>query len=138
MNPEPGELLSGGPFTLRNLVLVMGKDQIHAPRMNVDGRGAQQPQRHRRALDVPTRTAGTDSRVPRWLAILRRFPQDEISRILFFVLVRINPGATFDARMIQMRELSIVRKRRDLEVDRSVTPVGVAVLFERFDGVSHR
>ena len=40
--------------------------------------------------------------------------------------------------MIEVRELAVVRKRGDLEVDRSVAGVGVAVSLERLDRVAHR
>ncbi len=36
MHPEPRERLAGGPFRLRDFVLVMRKDQIDAAGMNVD------------------------------------------------------------------------------------------------------
>ena len=57
VHPEARERLLGRALALRDLVLVMRKDQIDAAGVDVDRRLAQQPQRHRRALDVPAWTA---------------------------------------------------------------------------------
>ena len=55
MAPEAGERPASSCFRLRNLILVMRKDEIDAPTMNVE-RFAKQIDCHRRALEVPART----------------------------------------------------------------------------------
>src|SRR5262245_41220108 len=96
VHPKTRELLSRGPFALRNLVLVMREDQIDATGVDVDGCRAEQAQRHRRALNVPPGTTGTNARVPRRLPFLGRFPQDEVARVFLVVLVRVDPRAALD------------------------------------------
>ena len=78
----------GRAFGLGNLVLVVREDQIDAAAVDVDRRLAEQPERHRRALDVPSRPARPDAVVPRRLAGLGRLPQHEVAGVLLGVLVR--------------------------------------------------
>ena len=138
VEPEARELLAGRAFALRDLVLVMRKHQVDAAGVDVDRRFAEQPQRHRRALDVPAGTAGAAADVPRRLARLGRLPQHEVARALLVVLVGIDARAGLDAFVIEPRQLAVRRQRRDLEVDRSVARVGMAALAERVDHVGHR
>ena len=105
VHPEPRERLFRRAFRLRDLVLVMRKDQVDAAGMDVDRRLAQQPQRHRRALDVPARTAGAGADIPRRLPVLRRLPQHEIAGIVFRVFVDVDAGAGMQAIVIEAREL---------------------------------
>src|SRR4051812_31583157 len=97
VDPEARELLSRRAFALRDFVLMMRKDQIHAAGVNIDGCRSEQPKRHRGALDVPAGTAGTDPGVPRRLAFLRGFPEHEVARVLLLVFVRVDPCAALDA-----------------------------------------
>ena len=53
-----------GALALRDLVFVVRKDQVDAAGMDVDRRLAEQPQRHRGALDVPAGAAGAGAEVP--------------------------------------------------------------------------
>ena len=105
----------------------MRKDQIDAAGVNVDRRLAEQAQRHRRALEVPARTARRIDDVPRRLARLGRLPQHEVARVFLGVVVGVDARARLHAVVIEARQLAVVGQRRDLEVDRSVAAVGVAV-----------
>ena len=58
------ELLVGRAFALGDLVFVMRKNEIDAAAVDVDRRLAQQPQRHRRALEVPARAGRGRIRSP--------------------------------------------------------------------------
>ena len=69
---------------------------------------------------------------------LRRLPQHEVARVFLLVLVGVDPRAALDAGVIEARQLAVLRERRDLEVDRPVAAVGVAVALERLDHVGHR
>src|SRR6185437_791067 len=90
VNPVANELLPRRAFTLRDLILVMREDKIDAAGVNVE-RLTKIFHRHRRALDMPTRTAATTRRVPRRFSFTRRFfPKREVTRVLFFVLVGVN------------------------------------------------
>ncbi len=64
VHPEAGELFVRRPFALRDFVLMMREDEIDAAAVDVDRRLAQQPQGHRRALQMPSRPAAAESEVP--------------------------------------------------------------------------
>ena len=127
MDPEARERLAGRRFALRDLVLVMREDQIDAAGVDVDRRLAEQPQRHRRALEMPPGPAGRIDEVPGRLAVLGRLPQHEIARVLLGVVVGVDARARLHPVVIEPRQASVAGQRRDLEVDRAVAPVGVAV-----------
>ena len=58
MHPDAGHLVDAeSAAALRDLVFVVREDQVDAAAVDVDGRLAEQAQRHRRALDVPARTS---------------------------------------------------------------------------------
>ena len=130
--------MPGGALGLRDFVLVVREDQIHAAAVQVDRRFPQQPQRHGGALDVPARPAGSDPEVPRRLAGLGRLPQDEVARVLLGIRVAVDAGAGLDALVVEPRELPVLGKRRDAEVDRPVGGIRVAALAELQDHVDHR
>src|SRR5687767_14039924 len=68
--PEARECLPGCALGLRDLILVIRKDQVDATGMQIDRRTAQQPQRHRRALDVPAWPARPGAVIPARLPFL--------------------------------------------------------------------
>ena len=138
MEPEPRELLPGGALGLRDLVLVMRKHQVDAAGVQVDGPGPEQPQRHRRALQMPAWPAGTRAVVPRRLVGLGRLPQHEVARVVLRVLVHVHADARLHAFGVEVRQAAVGRERRDLEVDRPVATVGVAVVLERQHHLAHR
>src|SRR5205823_235885 len=77
-------------FGLRDLVFVMREDQVDAAGMNVERLGAATLpdllERHRGALEVPSRPAPPERRVPRRADLLVRrlglLPQREIARVV--------------------------------------------------------
>src|SRR6185369_15134806 len=91
---EPGsdERLPGGRLALRDLVLVMGEDQVDAARVDVERR-PEMLHRHRRALDVPARATRADRGVPGWLARLRALPEGEVADVVLGVLVGLDAFA---------------------------------------------
>src|SRR5205085_1856349 len=68
-------------LALRELVLVMRKDQIDAAAMDVEGL-AEMRLAHRRAFDVPARPAAAPRAVPARLLRRRRLPQHKIAGVL--------------------------------------------------------
>ena len=78
--------LPGRRLALRDLVLVVREDDVHAAAVDVEGL-AQVLHAHRRALDVPARPARAPGRVPRRLARLGALPEDEVAHVLLAVLV---------------------------------------------------
>ena len=84
VHPDARQGLPAGPFTLRNLVLVVGKLQVSAAAMNIN-RIAQQAGTHGRTLYVPARTARAPQTFPLHLyRLLRlgRLPEHKIKRII--------------------------------------------------------
>ena len=86
---------------------------------------------------MPAGTAGTDPGIPGRLLWLGRLPENEVARVLLVVLVGIDAGAALDAFVIEPRQLAVLGKRRDLEVDRAVAAVSVAALLERANRLPH-
>ena len=138
VHPEPREGRARGALALRDLVLVVGKDQVDAAGMNVDRRLPEQAQRHGGALEVPPRPARPRAHFPRRLARPGRLPQHEIARILLCILVDVDAHARLHPLGIEARELAVAGQRRDLEIGRTVARVGVAMASERLDQLAHR
>ena len=90
VDPVPGEVVAGGS-RLRPLVLVVREREVLATAVEVEAL-AEQVERHRRALDVPSRPAAAPGRVPRRLAGLGRLPEREVHRAALR-LVDVDPCA---------------------------------------------
>ena len=80
MHPEINVTMTAGRLGLGDLVLVMGKFQVHAPAVNIE-MFAQAMGRHRRALDMPAGSARAPRRAPTWFTRFGGFPQHEVQRI---------------------------------------------------------
>src|SRR5689334_23916994 len=93
VNPVTNELFARRAFALRDLVFVMRKNEIDAAGVNIETL-AEILHRHRRALDMPARTAASDVSVPRRFGVARWFfPQGEVARVFFLILVGIDAFA---------------------------------------------
>ena len=138
VHPEAGERLAGRPFALRDLVLVVGKDQIDAAGMDVDRRLAEQAQRHRRAFQMPPRAARRIDEVPRRLARLGRLPEHEVADVFLLVAVAVDARARLHAVVVEPREAAVGRQRRDPEIDGSIAAIRQPVSIQRGDHVGHR
>ena len=136
MNPEARELLAGERFRLRDLILVVRKDQIDAAGMDVE-RCAEVLNGHHGALDVPAGTARADFGIPRGFAGFWRFPEGEVAGVVLLVFVNVDARARNHLGEIVVRELAVGREGADPEIDRAVAAVGVAALFELVDGGGH-
>jgi hypothetical protein len=79
---------------------------------------------------VPAWPPRADGGVPGRLVVFGPLPQDEVPDVLLGVLVGVHPGAGLHAADVDARELPVLGKRIDLEIDRPVSPVGVSPLFE--------
>src|SRR6266446_10318 len=94
VQPEAGQLLPAGRLALRDLVLVVGKDEILASSVHVEGR-PQELLAHRRALDVPAWPAGAPRAVPGdggGLSGLGGLTEGEIARVAL-LLARLHARA---------------------------------------------
>ena len=113
MHPVAHVLRAVRAAALRALVLVMREYKIVATTVDVDG-FAEQRGTHRRALDVPARTATPPGRVPAGLLVAGGFPEHEVGRVLLV-------GRHFDARAghhlaaIALGELAVVLEAGDVE-----------------------
>ena len=122
VGPAAHEGLPRGAFGLGDLVLVVRKDQVLAPAVEVKGL-AQVLHSHDGALDVPARPAGAPRGWPRGLAGLGRLPQREVERVAL-ALVDIHPRSRLELVEILARELSIRREAAHLEVHVAFQHVG--------------
>ena len=138
MYPEARKRLVRRPLALRDLVFVMREDQVDATRVNIDRRLAQEPQRHRRAFEMPPGPSRWIDHVPARLSRLARLPQHEVAGVLLRVVIGIDASAVLHSLFVEMRELPVVGHGRDLEIDGSVADVGMAVPGERLDQIRHR
>ena len=137
VHPEPRERRARGAFALGDLVFVVRENEVDPAGMQIDGRLAEQPQRHRRAFQVPARAPGTQPVIPRRLAGLGRLPQHEVARVVFGVVVAVDASAGLDALLVEARQLAVAGERRDAEVDGAVAAVRVAVFLERVHQFGH-
>ena len=125
VDPVAHEGLGGGGLALSNLVLVVGKDEVHRAAMQVEGL-AQVLHAHGGTLDVPSRTTGTQRGLPSRFPVPGSLPQDEVPRILLVVFVHVHAGPSPNSLPVQLGQLPVVPEGLDPEIDRSVLLVGVA------------
>ena len=124
MQPVPREGVAGR-VRLRDLVLVMGEDEVQAAAVDVE-LGTEVLLGHRRALEVPAGPAGTPRGVPGRLALLGALPEREVQRVLLGV-------ASSGLRRAHVLgplpgEGAVRRERRHVEVDVAAGGVGVAAV----------
>src|SRR3989442_359103 len=115
MQPILGQwLLARKSFSLCDLGLVMGKDEISTATMDVVRR-SKVSDRHRGVLNVPAWSAPAPRTVPRDLTRLLTLPKNKICRVLL-QRVRIHPMNTqvFDPLS---RQFTITRELCDIKVD---------------------
>ena len=93
MDPIARQRLAEGPLRLRDLVFVMGKNQITSAAMDIKGL-SQILGAHRRALDMPTRSAQPPRALPGWLTRFAGFPKGKIQR-RSLALIDFHPRARF-------------------------------------------
>jgi len=138
VHPVVRELVARA-FGLRDLVLVMREHEIRPAAVDVEAR-AEDPQRHRRALDVPTRAPRTPRRLPFRLAGLGGFPEDEVTGVALALVDRDACTGAFHLIFERaVRELAVLGQRRDLEVHTlSLDDVGAARGHELGDELEHR
>src|SRR5437764_285073 len=77
VHPESREALARSTFTLRDLIFMVGEDQVITPAMNIN-LGSKPADGHCRALDVPARSPSRPGRFPGRFARFRRLPEGEV------------------------------------------------------------
>ena len=133
VHPQPREGLPAPGLRLRDLVLVVGEDEVRAAAVDVEV----EPKEllgHRGALDVPPRPPGSPGRVPRRvLTLLLRLPEGEVARILLQREVGVVALALVHLVLGAVRELAVLGKARDAEIDVAAGLVGGVTFDERLD-----
>src|SRR5947207_15795836 len=82
MHPEPHHPVPGHCLGLRDFRLVVGKDVVGAPGVDVEPLSKER-ERHRRTLDVPTGKSLTPGTRPHLLPMLAsRLPEGEVAWML--------------------------------------------------------
>src|SRR4029077_20183873 len=123
VHPGAGEW-PAGRLRLRDLVLVMGEEEVRAAAVDREGR-PQLRLGHHRALDMPGGTATAPGRVPaRVLPLLVRFPEREVEPVLLQRL-RARLLALVHVLGPAVGELAVTLEAADAEVDVTAGLVGV-------------
>ncbi len=121
---------------LRDLVLVVRKDEIEPAAVNVEGL-AQKRLAHRRAFDVPAGPAAAPRALPAGQILGRRLPQHEIGGIALV-------GRDLDTRAGDelvaraARQAAVLGEAADREEDVMIGLVGMALGDEALDHRDHR
>ncbi len=122
-------------LALGDLVFVMRKDQVGAATVDVEavsGR-VEQVARHRRALDVPARTArAVGLERPRRLAGLGKLPEGEVERVVL-VLVHFDARAHQQLVDVAPAQMPVPRERADAIVNAVLARVRVLLLDQFAD-----
>jgi hypothetical protein len=125
-----------GAAALGHLVLVVREGQVDAAGVDVDGL-AQRLVDHRRALDVPARTARAPGAVPLGLVLLGRLPQHEVGRVAL-VGRDLDAGAGDHLVQVAARQLAVVGEALGVEQHVALGGVGLAVLHQLADHLDDR
>ncbi len=141
VEPRLHERLPRRGLRLRDLVLVVREDEVHAAGVEVDGL-AEVTHRQSGALEVPAWPSLAEPRLPEDVAVrgVPGLPEREVLDVLLVVLVRRHAPARacLQVREVEVAELPVRRERRDLEVDRPVRRlVGGALREELLDELDH-
>src|ERR1700720_1048873 len=114
MQPDPCQRAAGvSTFALCDLVLMVRKDEIDAPAMNVE-RLAQERFAHRRTFDMPAWPSAAPGAWPARKRFVRWLPQNEVHGA---ALVRRNFDPRAGDHLVEsaMGELAVVRFRGHIE-----------------------
>src|SRR5262245_63533548 len=105
VHPVAGEHLARARFGLRDLALMVRKDQVLAAAVEIEGH-PEVLHGHRGALDVPARASRAPRALPRGLARLGALPQREIAWVAL-ALVHFHAGARQEAVEVLAREPAV-------------------------------
>ncbi len=147
VDPTAREALARRTLRLRDLVLVVGEDEVDPATMDIDGADpeafADLVEHHCRALQVPAWAAAAEGRIPcraHGLVFGRRtLPEREIPHVLLGVLVGGHARAGLEIPLVQLGQATVVLEPRDRIVDRAVvTPIRESALQQLLDQGHHR
>ena len=121
MHPEVREIITGSS-RLRQLILMVRETQIQTATVNIETR-TQILTSHRRALQVPARTAATPRRLPRSsqrLTLLITLPQGKITRVTLTARISIRRILHILNALIRQRTILIPRTHIKIHVTRII------------------
>ncbi len=131
VGPDARERASGGT-RLRDLVLVVGEDQVAAAAVDTE-LASEELLGHRRALDMPAGTAIAPWRGPGDVLVgLRRLPEREVDGIAF-VLAGLDAGSRAQLVGPLAREVAVGGEAAHGEVDVALRLVGVTARDQLLD-----
>ena len=137
MHPGADDAVSERSFRLRDLVLVMREDVVHAAGVHVETL-AEVFRAHRRTLDVPAGKAGSPGRVPHQRAAprFRALPEGEVRGV---ALVRIDLGSdALPKRFTDVpRQAAVLRELPHRVVDGPLHDVGETAREQPLDERDH-
>jgi hypothetical protein len=137
MDPRADDRMPERSFRLRDLVLVVRKDVVHAAGVHVEPL-AKVLDAHRRTLDVPPRIPGAPRRIPheRTSVRLRALPEREVRRV---ALVRIDlcPHALPQRFADVARQPAVAGESLHGVVDRPIDDVREILREQPFDERDH-
>ena len=140
VHPVVGELDSVVRLTLSDLVLVVRELEVLAACVDVK-RIAEVLSAHRRALDVPARTAHAPGRLPCDLVFFfSGLPESEVERILFLFFYH-DAGSGFEVIDVLTRKFSVVLELSCAVVNVAVDFVSISLIdqvLNELDDVVHR
>src|SRR5207244_2452852 len=138
VKPAAHERLAGRRLRLRDLVLVMRKDEVYAAGVEVEGLDAEPAhrlKRHRRAFEMPPRAAAAEGSVPggphSLVPLVGLLPEGEVARIVLGILVARHAGTHLDLPPVESRQPPVRWKAIDREVHRAVLPTVRDALVEQ-------
>ena len=120
---------------LRQLVLMVGEDQVRAAAMNID-RLAQIGLDHGGAFQMPARAAIAPLAGPGRLALLRRLPQHEIGRVAL-IGRNLHPRAGHHGVAVAAGQFAVCLILVDVEQHVLLRLIGEPALFELADHADH-
>jgi len=119
MEPMPREGVVSCGFALGDFVLVVREHQVFAAGVQIEA-VTEKFHGHCRALDVPSRPAFTEWRLPGGFARLGCLPQREVAHGVLLVFVGIHACAVFNAFEVFLGKLAVLRKTRNAEIPAAV------------------
>ena len=136
VHPHIGERMAVmGAFALGDFILVMGKLQVDAAAMDIEGLAQILPG-HGAAFDMPTGAAAAPGRVPARRGRVRWLPQHEVHGV-FLVGRHFHPRARDHLIQRTARQLAVVGLGRDIEQHMTVRGIGMARRDQLLDDGDH-
>ena len=118
---------------------MVGKTQIHPTTVNIEG-FSEIPGRHRRALEVPSRSTAPPwgwPRCTRWLVVLVPLPEGKVLRIALGTRLSLALGEVLHT-LIRELAIGLPGGHREIDISRAIRGhIGVISLHQGLDKLHH-